>query len=282
VVSVGTTTTPDPLLNKEGNQGGGKMNRRAFLGDSSRAALGLGLASRLRLGTAYEEQDSAGATASQTTSDSVLPRTTPLTLQGDLAAQMVDGIRQFLLRQIQTTAQERGRLWQRNYQSLEEYNRSVSPNRERFRRIIGAVDPRVGVQAPELLATMVTSAQVSQRSGYKVYAVSWPVFGQVVADFDGLDAEGLLLQPEGKPVARVVAIPDADWTPEMLVGLAPGVPPEAQFAQRLAESGCQVASRTGESHPRALPEPYANLSAHTAPSVQPLSIQKRPVSKQIR
>ena len=62
----------------------------------------------------------------------------------------------------------------------------------------------------------------------------------VVADFDGLEGEGLLLQPEGKPVARVVAIPDADWTPEMLAGLAAGIPPEAQFARRLVENGCQV------------------------------------------
>ena len=82
-----------------------------------------------------------------------------------------------------------------------------------------------------------TSAQVSQGFGYRVYAVRWPVFGSVVADFDGLDAEGLLLQPEGEPVGRVVAIPDADWIPEMLVGLSPGVPPEAQFARRLAENG---------------------------------------------
>ena len=153
---------------------------------------------------------------------------------------MVDGIHQFLLRRIQDAARERGRLWQRDYQSVEDYNRSVSPNRERFRQIIGAVDSRIGARAPELMATMVTSAQVAQGSGYKVYAVSWPVFDRVVADFDGLDAEGLLLQPEGKPVARVVAIPDADWTPEMLVGLAPGVPPAAQFARRLAENGCQV------------------------------------------
>jgi hypothetical protein len=161
-------------------------------------------------------------------------------MQGDLAAQMVDGIHQFLLRRTQEATQERGRLWQRDYQSVEAYNRSVSPNRERFRQIIGAVDPRIGVRAPGLLATVVTSGQVSQGSGYKVYAVSWPVFDRVVADFDGLAAEGLLLQPEAKPVARVVAIPDADWTPEMLVGLAPGVPPEAQFARRLAENGCQV------------------------------------------
>jgi dienelactone hydrolase len=153
---------------------------------------------------------------------------------------MVDGIHQFLLRRIQDAAQERGRLWQRDYQSVEDYNRSVSPNRERFRQIIGALDSRIGVRAPELMGTMVTSAQVAQGSGYKVYAVSWPVFDRVVADFDGLDAEGLLLQPAGKPVARVMAIPDADWTPEMLAGLAPGVPSAAQFARRLAENGCQV------------------------------------------
>lgn len=90
------------------------------------------------------------------------------------------------------------------------------------------------------MGTLLTSAQVAQGAGYKVYAVRWPVFDRVVADFGGLDAEGLLLQPEGKPAARVVAIPDADWTPEMLVGLAPGVPEEAQFARRLAENGCQV------------------------------------------
>jgi dienelactone hydrolase len=216
------------------------MDRRAFLGGSSGAALGLGLASRLGQLAAEEEQGSSGEGYSRTTSEPVLPSTAPLTLQGDLAAKMVDGIHQFLLRRTQEAAEERGRLWQRDYQSVEAYNRSVSPNRERFRQIIGAVDKRIGGRAPDLLATLSTSAQVSRGSGYKVYAVSWPVFDRVVADDDGLAAEGLLLQPEGKPAARVVAIPDADWTPEMLVGLAVGVPPEAQFARRLAENGCQV------------------------------------------
>ena len=61
----------------------------------------------------------------------------------------------------------------------------------------------------------------------------WPVF-------EGVTGEGLLLQPESKPFARVVAIPDADWSPEMLAGLEPGVPPAAQFARKLAEAGCQV------------------------------------------
>ncbi len=56
----------------------------------------------------------------------------------------------------------------------------------------------------------------------------------------GVDGEGLLLEPKGKVVAQVVALPDADWTPEMVVGLTAGVPEKAQFARRLAENGCRV------------------------------------------
>lgn len=219
------------------------MNRRTFLSASSMAAVAPGLRLRFSRIVSKKEQgttadgSSAGSAAM---SELVLPGTAPLTMQGDLAAQMVDGIRQFLLRRTMEAAQERERLWKRDYRSTEDYHRSVSPNRERFRQIIGAVDQRVGARAPELMGTLVTSAQISQGSGYKAYAVRWPVLDRVVADFDGLDAEGLLLQPEEKPAARIVAIPDADWTPEMLAGLAPGVPPEAQFARRLAENGCQV------------------------------------------
>src|ERR1035438_5853014 len=197
------------------------MNRRGFLIDSSAATLALGLSSRHLQVTGAGEQtrnEEGRGSASQPTSEAVLPGTQPLTLQGDLAAQMVNGIHQYLLRRIQNATQERGRLWQRDYHSAEAYKRSVSPNRERFRQIIGAVDARIGARAPELMGTMVTSALVAQGSGYKVYAVRWRVFDAVVSDFGGLDAEGLLLQPEGYPVARVVAIPDADWTPEMLAG----------------------------------------------------------------
>ena len=67
-----------------------------------------------------------------------------------------------------------------------------------------------------------------------MYAVRWPAFGDVTG-------EGLLLVPTGgKIVAGVVAIPDADQTPEMIAGLVEGVPAESQFARRLAESGCRV------------------------------------------
>jgi dienelactone hydrolase len=38
----------------------------------------------------------------------------------------------------------------------------------------------------------------------------------------------------------MIAIPDADQTPEMISGLAAGVPASEQFARRLAECGCRV------------------------------------------
>jgi dienelactone hydrolase len=163
---------------------------------------------------------------------SVLPGTELLTAQGDIAAQMVDGIHRYLEKATAASGEKRATLWKRSYQSAQSYEQSVALNREHFRRIIGAVDPRLPVYSLELDATTERPALVFEAPGYKVYGVRWPVF-------EGVNGEGLLLRPE-HPVARIVAIPDADWSPEMLAGLAPGVEPEAQMARRLAEAGCEV------------------------------------------
>src|SRR4030095_6746208 len=40
--------------------------------------------------------------------------------------------------------------------------------------------------------------------------------------------------------ARVVALPDADQTPEMLAGLVGDLPRDRQWARLLAENGCEV------------------------------------------
>src|SRR5262249_3739086 len=85
-----------------------------------------------------------------------------------------------------------------------------------------------------LIGTTAQPALVGKGDGFEVFAVRWPAFGDV-------HGEGLLLNPTGpKPVADVVALPDADQTPEQIAGLVEGVPPESQFARRLAESGCRV------------------------------------------
>jgi dienelactone hydrolase len=214
------------------------MIRRKFLEYSSKTLLSLGLGLRLPLEALG--QSAAQNAASGTPIPQALPDTALLTQQGDLAEQMEDGMQRFLLRRIQEVPQERAHLWQWDYRSARDYEKSIASHREHFRQIIGALDPRVSPGAPELVASPLESPALAQGAGYSVFAVRWAVFDPVDEGLSGLHAEGLLLQPTDHELARVVAIPDADWTPEMLVGLAPGVPASAQFARRLAENGCQV------------------------------------------
>ena len=77
------------------------------------------------------------------------------------------------------------------------------------------------------------SATVAQTESYTIYAVRWPVF-------EGVFGEGLWLKPKTPLGVQVVALPDADQTPEVICGLAPGLAAERQFARRLAEQGCEV------------------------------------------
>jgi dienelactone hydrolase len=166
-----------------------------------------------------------------------LPDTKPLTMQGDIAMQLVEGVDKFLLREIDKSVERRARHWKRAGgfppPSAETYNESIEPNRKRLAHILGIRDPRVPFDAPELVATTNQPALVGKGENYEIFAVRWPAFGEV-------HGEGLLLVPTGKKFADVVAIPDADQTPEQIVGLVEGLPPEAQFARRVAETGCRV------------------------------------------
>ncbi|PYI82464.1 MAG: hypothetical protein DME26_17580, partial [Verrucomicrobia bacterium] len=108
----------------------------------------------------------------------------------------------------------------------------VEPNRARFQTIIGAIDARVPARM-ERFGDDVYPALVSETSRYRIYQVRWPVL-------DGLFGSGLLVQPKRPPVACVVVLPDADQTPEQLMGLAPGVDRESQAGRLLAENGCEV------------------------------------------
>jgi cephalosporin-C deacetylase-like acetyl esterase len=163
-----------------------------------------------------------------------LPGTKALETKDDLAAVMVEGIDKYLDRQLEASVAGRKQFWQPDYSSAEAYVKSVSPNRERLKKIVGLVDPRLPVPALGFMAsTMHPSIVVAETKTYKVYAVRWPVL-------PGVEGEGLLLEPRSKAKGCVVAIPDADWSPEMLAGLAPGLSPRAQYARLLADNGCRV------------------------------------------
>jgi dienelactone hydrolase len=153
-----------------------------------------------------------------------LPGTRPLALEGDPAARMLEGIDRYLARETARSVDRRTSFWKRDFSSPEAYEKSVAPNRERFRRIIGLADQRVPFDEPALDASAGRPAPAASTAAYRIHAVRWPVL-------DGVEAAGLLLEPSAAASCSVVALPDAGGAPEQLV---------AQFAGRIAASGCQV------------------------------------------
>jgi hypothetical protein len=162
--------------------------------------------------------------------DAVIPGTKPLTVSEPLDVYMVAGIDRFALRALAAAPAQRDRTWQRDFSSVAAYGRSIAAQRERWREIIGAVDPRVTATDFELLGTLGRDARVGESGRFNVLAVRWQVL-------DGLTGEGLLLQPKGQVRARAVVLPDADWTPEQFVGLTEGVAAQSQLPRRLAAQG---------------------------------------------
>ena len=172
--------------------------------------------------------------AAVTSAAEPFPGTEPLETPGDLADQMVAGIDRFLLKQIDASVEHRGRYWKRDFTSAEKYNESVAENRKHLAKIIGAFDPREPITALEYIETTAHKALVGRGDGYEVYAVRWPVLR-------GMTGEGLLLVPVGQETGgerrrRARRRPDAGDAGRAGAGRRA----EAQFARRLAESGCRV------------------------------------------
>ena len=176
----------------------------------------------------------------------VLPGTKALTWDGNLAGKMLDGAHQFIEEKINESISSRAKLWLRDFSSVKTYQQSVEPNRKRFMKYIGVEDQSqpfvnydVGLEDRnpavymQRIAVNNDAELVAETSKYRVYQVRWPVLNRVYG-------EGLLLQPKTKPLANIIALPDADQTPEQLAGLSSGIAPESQFARHLAENGYQV------------------------------------------
>jgi dienelactone hydrolase len=161
-----------------------------------------------------------------------LPGTQPLTWYGDLAERLMDGAHEFVARQIARSIGGRTKYWNRDLSSRAAYEKSVEPNRRRFLHMIGAVDPRLPARM-ERYDDDQNPAVVAETDSYRIEQVRWPVL-------DLVWGEGLLLRPKQAAAAFVVALPDADQTPEQLCGLAAGVPVASQYVRRLAENGCEV------------------------------------------
>ncbi len=157
---------------------------------------------------------------------------TPLNIKGDIPSLMVEHIDHFLTSETDRVRQKRKDLWQRDFSTHEAFDKSIEPQRRLLANRLGVVDlrvtPKMEVQNNERLQhfKVETNACVIQ-------PVRWKVL-------DELSAEGLLLQPKGKVLARVVMIPDADILPEVFAGLQKTDTPGYGVARRLAEAGCEV------------------------------------------
>lgn len=161
--------------------------------------------------------------------------TTPLTVEGDLAAQMVEVLDGYVSRAVANSVEGREGLWNRDYSSHNAYTESVEPNRARLQKRIGCLDPRLPIEELTYIATTKTAARLTEDENYTVSRVRWQVFEEV-------EGEGLLLEPkQNVPItAQIVALPDADWTPETIAGITDELPANIQFARRLAKAGCRV------------------------------------------
>ena len=170
--------------------------------------------------------------------DKVLPGTAALTIEQPLDEVMIEGLNRFCLRELADSREKRTGRWNRDYSNAQSYIASVAGNRERFRAAIGVADLRLTSDSSqqqrfELVSSLDRSSLVARNQHVAVHTVRWPVL-------DGVTAEGLLLVPETLR-AGIVALPDADWTPEMFCGASEGLPQTVQFVRRLAEAGCLVA-----------------------------------------
>ena len=147
-----------------------------------------------------------------------LPGTTELKNDADLSAEMVAGIDRLAMKEIDDAVA------------------SAPPSpldpdawRERYRTLLGAIDERIPPVEMAYIATTQEPSLIQETDTSTIHRVRWPVL-------DGVDWEGLLIQPKGPPTARVTLLPNANVTPEQLLGLQAGF----DEALDLTQSGCQV------------------------------------------
>ncbi len=192
-----------------------------------------------------------------------LPGTELLAVQEDIADQMLKGLDQFLLRQIDQARSQRSKQWQELTELIQQsdrertqawqtsYNAWIEQKRISLKECLGLRDERPPFSAIQILSstehsgTVARGAIVGGKSGpeskrtseanaWQALLVRWPVM-------QGVFAEGLLIEPVGtSPCDSFVVIPDADQTPEQVAGLTDGLPVSLQTARLLASAGCRV------------------------------------------
>lgn len=173
------------------------------------------------------------------TAPEILAGTELLSMEGDLASELVAGADRFLLRKIDLANQSRAEFWKSLPTARAAYEAEIELLRAELKQRLGVRDTLASDTTPYMLTSIDRSSKVGIGKGYEVHRVQWHTFGDCYG-------RGLMLVPideSGKPkktVGQIIAIPDCEISPEQLVGLQPGVKPTSQYARLLAENGFSV------------------------------------------
>ncbi len=180
-----------------------------------------------------------------------LPRTAEWTLEKPVDEVMLDGLHRYCLRALVDAREKRHADWLKTASNVRQRIEEQQARRDRFRKLIGAVDLRItesraGQAADraavpgllesdhyfEVITHPTESPMIARSANAVVYRVRWSVL-------DGVSAEGLMFVPNSIRAA-VVAIPDADMNPEVFAGLSPhgDHTVSAGLVKSLVESGC--------------------------------------------
>ena len=132
----------------------------------------------------------------------------------------------YLLRLVEESEARRSQAWKRDFSSLEAYERSVEPNRERLCQMLGVPSASVGMSLREEALPACGPHQASR---------IW------LSGMDGVETYGIVLRPPGEgPFRAVIAQHGLSGSPELVCGLVE--PPECHrhFGRTLADRGYLV------------------------------------------
>ncbi len=151
-----------------------------------------------------------------------LPGTQEWDAHGDLAEQMVDGIHRFLERETAEAVEVRSARFSVDADAVAWAVRRDGLASELRRRLgLEEIAPAIRLEEGEA---------VGELAGRAIRRVEWPVIR-------GVRGEGLWVAGDAR---CVIVVPDCGTTPEQSFGLAAGLPPERQWANRLAADGATV------------------------------------------
>jgi dienelactone hydrolase len=162
--------------------------------------------------------------------------TEPLTMQGDIASELIAGVDRFLIRQIEVSAGHREADWLAHGEPSQATDDWLGQKRALLVNQLGMVDPRIGDGAFQIqtrLNSMGQSNPVIASSKFAdAHRVSWPVH-------PGVDGTGVIVVPSKGSAVRFacVLVPDAGQLPEQLCGCGPNA---SNIAFRIADQGGMV------------------------------------------